>query len=131
MNCYDQRRGAEFEDRRASIGFKLKGIARMDGGGSRLQGNAAGIVILTICGMLAGLGCGVIWSWVGRDDPFRRIGQVASGGFFGMVFGLGLAILLVARGRGTFRSVKKTMIFIAAAAVVVWAIMTLVRALNR
>ena len=106
------------------------GSARMNTRESRLRGNAAGVVILTICGMLGGLGLGLAWSWLEGDDPFRRIGQVATGGFFGTVFGLGLAILLVARERGSFRSVSKTMVFIAAAAVVVWAIMSLVRAMS-
>jgi membrane associated rhomboid family serine protease len=96
---------------------------------SRLGRNAAGAVILTISGMLAGLACGLIWAWIGRDDPFRRIGQVVSGGIVGTVIGLALAILLAARERGSFRSVKKTMVFIAAAGVVVWAINTLLRAL--
>ncbi len=96
----------------------------------RLLGNAGGVVILTIGGMLAGLGFGLCWSWLGGDDPFRRIGQVATGGFFGTVFGLGLAILLVARERGSFRSVKKTMVFIAAVAVVIWAVMALLRAMS-
>ncbi len=96
----------------------------------RLLGNAGGVVILTIGGMLAGLGLGLCWSWLGGDDPFRRLEQVATGGFFGTVFGLGLAILLLARERGSFRSVKKTMVFIAAAAVVIWAVMTLLRAMS-
>ena len=96
---------------------------------SRLLGNAAGFVILTISGMLVGLACGLIWSWFGRHDPFRQIGQVVSGGIVGTVIGLGLAILLAARQRGSFRSVKKTMVFIAATALVVWAINTLLRTL--
>jgi hypothetical protein len=123
-----------WQGRRHYVGENLcdpGGIAFMQSDQSRLRGNAAGIVILTIIGMLGGLGCGLIWSLLGRDDPFRRIGQIASGGFFGTVLGLGLAILLVARERGSFRSVKKTMIFIAAVAMVVWAIMALVQALAR
>ena len=82
-----------------------------------------GVVILTIGGMLAGLGFGVLRAWLLWSDPFVRIGQVVSGGVVGTVIGLGLSILLAARERGSFRSVKKTMLFIAAAAVVVWAVM--------
>lgn len=96
---------------------------------SRLLGNAAGAVILTIAGMMAGLGAGLMWSWMEGFDPFRQLGQVVSGGVVGMVIGLGLAILLVARQRGTFRSLKGTMAFIAVVAVVAWAIVSLLRVL--
>jgi hypothetical protein len=93
----------------------------------RLLGNAASIVIFTIAGMMAGLGFGVIRSWIGPHDPFRQIGQVVSGGFVGSVLGLGLAIVLAVLERGSFRSVKKTMAVIAVTAVVLWAIITLLR----
>jgi hypothetical protein len=95
----------------------------------RLLGNAVGVVILTIGGMLAGLGFGVFRAWLLWLDPFVQIAQVVSGGVIGTLIGLGLAILLAAHERGTFRSVKKTMVFIAAAAIVVWATFTLLRAL--
>ena len=88
-----------------------------------------GAVILTIGGMLAGLGLGVLRAWLQWSDPFVQIAQVVSGGVVGTLMGLGLAILLAAHERGTFRSVKKTMLFIAAAAVVVWASFTLLRVL--
>jgi hypothetical protein len=93
----------------------------------RLLGNAAGVVILTIGGMLAGLAFGVIRSWLGPHDPFRQIGQVVSGGFVGTVLGLGLALVLAALERGSFRSLKKTMAVVAVTAVVIWAVITLLR----
>jgi hypothetical protein len=62
-------------------------------------------------------------------DAFTQIGHVVAGGIVGSVIGLALAILLAARERGTFRSVKKTMVFVAAAAIVVWATFTLLRVL--
>jgi hypothetical protein len=95
----------------------------------RLLGNAVGIAILTIGGMMAGLGYGFIRSWIMRIDPFIQIGQVVSGGVVGTLIGLGLAILLAARERGSFRSLKKTMAFVAVTGVVIWAISTLLRAL--
>jgi hypothetical protein len=99
-------------------------------GESRLLVNAGGIVILTIAGMMAGLAFGLIWSWTGPDDPFLQIRQVVSGGIVGTAFGLGLAILLVARARGTFRSLRQTMAFIVVAAVVIWAIVIVLRLVN-
>jgi Ca2+/Na+ antiporter len=95
----------------------------------RLLENAAGAVILTIVGMLGGLACGLFWAWLRHEDAFRQIGQVVSGAIVGTIIGLGLAVLLAARQRGSFRSVKKTMVFIAAVAVVVWATNTLLRTL--
>ena len=97
---------------------------------SRLLGNAAGVVVVTIAGLLAGLAFGVIRSWIGPSDPFLQIGFVVSGGFLGTVFGLGLAVVLALLERGSFRSLKKTMGVIAVAAVVLWAIVTLLRDLS-
>jgi hypothetical protein len=94
---------------------------------SRLLGNAAGVVILAIVGMMAGFIFGLIRSWIGRHDPFEQIGTVVSGGFVGTVLGLGLAIVLAVMERGSFRSLKKTMAVVAVAAVVLWAIITLLR----
>ena len=102
----------------------------MEARGSRLLGNASGIVILTITIMLAGLAFGVIRSWIGPHDPFLEIGFVASGGFVGTLFGLGLAVVLSVLERGSFRSLKKTMGVIAVVAVVLWAIITLLRDLS-
>ncbi len=96
---------------------------------SRLLGNAVGIAILTIGGMMAGLGFGFFRAWLFRADEFSQINQVVTGGIIGTVIGLGLAILLAARERGSFRSLRKTMVFIAALAVVVWATSTLLRVL--
>jgi hypothetical protein len=93
----------------------------------RLLGNAAEVVILTIGGMMAGLAFGVIRSWIGPHDPFQQLRQVISGGFVGTVLGLGLAIVLAVLERGSFRSLKKTMAVVAVTAVVLWAIITLLR----
>jgi ABC-type sugar transport system permease subunit len=95
----------------------------------RLLGNAAGIAILTIGGMMAGLGFGFIKSRILWSHELLQLSQVVSGGIIGTVIGLGLAILLAARERGSFRSLQKTMVFIAALAVVVWATSTLLRVL--
>ena len=97
---------------------------------SRLLGNAAGIVILTIIGMMAGFTFGVVRSWIGQHDPFEQLGLVVSGGFVGTVLALGLAIVLAVLERGSFRSLKKTMIIVAVTAVVFWAIATLLRDLK-
>jgi hypothetical protein len=94
---------------------------------SRLLGNAAGIVILTIVGMMAGFTFGVIRSWIGPHDPFQQLGLVVSGGFVGTVLALGLAIVFAALERRSFRSIKKTMVVVAVTAVVFWAIVTLLR----
>jgi hypothetical protein len=93
----------------------------------RLLGNAAGIVIMTIVGMMAGFAFGVVRSWIGRHDPFAQLALVVSGGFIGTVLGLGLAIVLAVLERGSFRSLKKTMAVVAVTAVVLWAIVTLLR----
>jgi hypothetical protein len=93
----------------------------------RLLGNAAGIVILTIIGMMAGFAFGAARSWIGPHDPFQQLGLVVSSGFTGTVLGLGLAIVLAVLERGSFRSLKKMMAVIAVTAVVIWAIVTLLR----
>jgi hypothetical protein len=93
----------------------------------RLLGNGVGIAIFTIGGMLAGFLFGMIRSWIGPQDQFRQLGLVVSGGFVGTVLGLGLAIVLAVLDRGSFRSLKKTMAVVAVTAVVLWAIMTLLR----
>jgi hypothetical protein len=97
---------------------------------SRLLGNASGVVILPIAGLLAGLAFGVIRSWIGRPDALVQIGFVTLGGFLGTVFGLGLAVVLALLDRSSFRSLKKTMGVVAVAAVVLWAIITLLRDLS-
>ncbi len=102
----------------------------MSSGESRLLGNAAGVVILTIAGLMAGLAFGFVRSWIGPVDPLVQVGQVVSGGIVGSVIGLGLAILLAARERDAFRSVKKTMAFAAVTAIVVWAIIAVMRVVN-
>jgi hypothetical protein len=93
----------------------------------RLLGNAAGIVILTIAGMMAGFAFGVARVWIWPRDPFQQLGAVVSSGFVGTVFGLGLGILLAVLERGSFRSLKKTMAVVAVTALVIWAIVTLLR----
>ena len=96
----------------------------------RLLGNAAGIVILTIVGMMAGFAFGMARVWIWPRDALQKLGVVASSGFVGTVFGLGLAILLAVLERGSFRSLKKTMAVVAVTAVVIWAIITLLRDLK-
>ena len=108
-----------------------RGIHAMQSNESRLLGNAGGFVIFTIAGMMCGLLVGSVRSWLGPGDEFARIGWVVSGAVMGTVSGLGLAILLAARERGTFRSLKKTMAFVVVAAVVVWAIVWLLREVIR
>jgi hypothetical protein len=98
---------------------------------SRLLGNAAGFVILTIGGLLGGLAFGVFRSWIGPQDPFRQLGYVVSGGVIGTVMAVGLAVLLTVLERGSFRSLKKTMAVVAVTAVVLWAAITLLRELTR
>ena len=107
--------------------LRLQGHCRMERNEPRLLSNAAGMAIFTIGGMMAGLGVGVIRSWFATQDPFVQLAQVVSGGVTGMVIGLGLGILLAARQRGTFRSLKATMAFIAVTAIVAWAIVMLLR----
>jgi hypothetical protein len=97
---------------------------------SRLLGNAAGIVIVTIVGMMAGLTFGVVRSWIGQHDSFQQLGLVVSGGFVGTVLALGLAIVFAVLERGSFRSLKKTMVVVAVTGVVFWAIVTLLRDLK-
>jgi len=93
----------------------------------RLLGNAAGVVIITIVGLLGGLAFGFIRARLVPREPLENLSFVVTGGFFGSVFGLGLAIVLAALERGSFRSLKKTMGLVAVTAVVLWAIIVLVR----
>jgi hypothetical protein len=109
--------------------MRKQGITVTQNAEPRLLGNAAGIAILTIGGMIAGLSFGFMKSKILWSDELLQLSQVVSGGIIGSVIGLGLAILLAARERGSFRSLKKTMVFIAALAVVVWATSTLLRVL--
>ena len=93
----------------------------------RLLGNAAGVVIITIVGLLGGLAFGFLRAWLVQRDALENLAFVVTGGFFGSVFGLGLAIVLAVLERGSFRSLKKTMVLVAVTAVVLWAIVVLVR----
>ncbi len=95
--------------------------------GPRLLGNAAGVVIITIVGLLGGLAFGVLRAWLLRRDELENLALVVTAGFFGSVFGLGLAIVLAVLDRGSFRSLKKTMAVVAVTAVVLWAIVVLAR----
>lgn len=113
-----------------TVEIQAKGASQVESSRSRLLGNAAGVVILTIAGLMAGLLFGMIRSWIGPHDPFVQIGFVVSGGFVGSLLGLGLAVVLSVLERGSFRSLKKTMGVIAVAAIVLWAIITLLRDLS-
>ena len=97
---------------------------------SRLLGNASGVVILPIAGLIGGLAFGMFRAWIAPRDPLLQVGIVATGGFMGTVFGLGLAVMLAVLERGSFRSLKKTMGVVAVTAVVLWAIITLLRDLS-
>ena len=59
-----------------------------------------------------------------------QLGLVVSGGFVGTVLALGLAIVFAVLERGSFRSLKKTMVVVAVTGVVFWAIVTLLRDLK-
>ena len=99
----------------------------LEGREPRLLGNAAGVVIITIAGLLGGLAFGFMRAWLVPREPLEHVGFVVSGGFFGSVFGLALAIVLAVLERGSFRSLKKTMGVVAVTAVVLWAIVVLMR----
>jgi hypothetical protein len=82
---------------------------------------------MTIVGLLGGLAFGFLRAWLLRRDELENLAFVVTAGFFGSVFGLGLAIVLAVLERGSFRSLRKTMGLVAVTAVVLWAIVVLMR----
>ena len=87
---------SRFLEARLEKQMVMNWAARMNTRESRLRGNAAGVVILTICGMLGGLGLGLAWSWL---EGTTRSG--GSAGCHGWVFRHGLWARAGDLARGT------------------------------
>jgi hypothetical protein len=94
---------------------------------TRLSQSASALVLFPIVGLLGGILLGVIRAQIMRGDPFANLVRVVEGGFLGSVFGAGAAIVFGILERKSLTSVKKMMGFVLAVAVVLWAVVTLVR----
>jgi len=99
----------------------------MENSGSRLTRNASAFALFPILGMLGGLLLGAIRVWILRADEFAAIGYVVQGGFVGSVFGAVVAVGVAALERRSLTSLKKLMGFIVVVAVLLWAVITLLR----
>jgi len=95
--------------------------------GSRLTRNASAMALFPILGMMGGILLGAIRVWVLRADELAAVSYVVQGGFVGSVLGAMVAVGTAALERRSLTSLKRLMGFIVIVAVLLWAVITLLR----
>jgi hypothetical protein len=84
-------------------------------------------VLLPILGMLGGIMLGAIRVKILHADEFAAVGYLVRGGFIGSVIGVVAAVIVAVLKRRDFTSVRKLMVLVLVAGVVLWAVITLIR----
>jgi hypothetical protein len=97
----------------------------MPSSGSRLTRNASALALFPILGMLGGVVLGALRVWIVRTDELVAIGYIVKAGFIGSVVGVLVPVVLATLERESLTSVKKLMVLVAVASVVLWVIITL------
>ena len=101
----------------------------MERSGSRLARNASAMALFPILGMLGGILLGVLRAWLFNLDPFIATGYYVRGGFLGSILGAAAAVAVAVLERRNLTSIRRLMILIAIASVVLWFIFTLLGSL--
>jgi hypothetical protein len=116
-------------DTRPSTSAFIQGELAMDRPQSRLAKSAAVLVLFPILGLLGGILLGVIRAWIWRGDEFMNLWLTVRSAFLGSVFGAAAAVILAVLERKNLTSLRRQMAFIlaVAVAVVIWAIVVLIR----
>jgi hypothetical protein len=89
--------------------------------------NAVLLVLLPIVGLLGGLLVGAIRARIQRADEFAQLALVIQNGFLGSVFGAATAVAFAVLERKNLTSLQRMVGVIAVAAVLLWAVVTLLR----
>jgi len=85
------------------------------------------MALFPILGMMGGILLGAIRVWVLRADELAAVSYVVQGGFVGSVLGAMVAVGTAALERRSLTSLKRLMGFIVIVAVLLWAVITLLR----
>jgi hypothetical protein len=93
--------------------------------GSRLGTSASALALFPILGMLGGILFGLFRGWILNADAFTATAYFVRSGFVGSVLGAVVAVAAAVLERGSVTSLKKLMVLIAVAAVLLWVVITL------
>jgi len=88
------------------------------------------MALFPILGMMGGILLGAFRVWIIRADEFAAVSYVVQGGFIGSVLGAVVAVAFAALERRSLTSLKKLMGLIVIVAVLLWAVVTLLRDLT-
>jgi hypothetical protein len=94
---------------------------------SRLTRNASAMALFPILGMMGGILFGAFRVWIFSLDGLVGLRIVVQGGFVGSVLGAVVAVGFAALERRSLTSLQKLMGLIVVVAVLLWAVMTLLR----
>jgi hypothetical protein len=94
---------------------------------SRLNRNVSAMALFPILGMLGGILLGAIRVKMLSADEIAAVGYLVQGGFIGSALGVAVAVVFAAVERSTLTSLKKLMGTIVVIAVLLWALVTLLR----
>src|ERR1700677_3343929 len=95
-----------------------------------LNKSASAMILFPILGMVGGLLYGALRAGLGRLDDLRSIETVVKCGFLGSVFGGMIGVAVATLGWKSVTSVKRLLIMVALASVLLWALITLLRNLT-
>jgi hypothetical protein len=102
----------------------------MDQKQSRLAGSASALAIFPIVGLFGGILLGVIRAEILRGDELMNLGLTVQAAFLGSVYGAAVAVIFAVLARKNLTSLKRMMAVILAVAVVIWAVVVLLRDLT-
>jgi hypothetical protein len=94
---------------------------------SRLAQNASALAIFPILGLLGGILFGLIRAGISGSDAFAKLQLATNGGFLGTIFGTALAVLVAFLDRKSLFSLRRMMTLILVAAVLLGAVIILLR----
>ena len=97
---------------------------------SFLTKSASAMILFPILGMVVGLVYGAVRARAGRLDEFGTIELVVRCGFLGSVFGTLIGVAVATLGWFRVTSLKRILVLVAVASVLLWALITLLRNLK-
>ena len=97
---------------------------------SFLTKSASAMILFPILGMVGGLLYGAVQARVWRSDEFATIALVVKCGFLGSVFGAMIGVAIATVGWRSVFTVKRLLLLVAFASVLLWPLITLLRSLT-
>jgi hypothetical protein len=117
----------QMSDNRPFAIERLPGTMLMDRPQSRLARSASALALFPILGLLGGILLGVIRAYIWRGDELMNLGLTVQSAVLGSLYGTAVAVIFAVLERKNLTSIKRMMAIILVVAVVIWAVVTVLR----